>query len=102
LKKEKIKKNPNLPDAFNPSKNNSKCLKYAYKALLRSLQKHCQMVFSRFVSTTIFIPAENTLHSEKPGQNSEIKCMERRRCPIHGFYAEKCRKWQNQFTEKLF
>jgi hypothetical protein len=29
------------------------------------------MVFS----TTIFIPAENTRHSDKPGQNSEIKCM---------------------------
>jgi predicted ester cyclase len=27
---------------------------------------------------TIFIPAENTRHSENPGQNSEIKCM-----PMH-------------------
>jgi hypothetical protein len=27
------------------------------------------MVFSRFLSMTIFIPAENTRHSEKPGQN---------------------------------
>jgi hypothetical protein len=34
------------------------------------LQKHCQ-----FLSTTIVIPAENTRQSEKPGQNSEIKCM---------------------------
>jgi predicted ester cyclase len=33
------------------------------------------MVFSRFLSTTIFVPAENTWHSEKPGQNSEIKGM---------------------------
>jgi hypothetical protein len=37
--------------------------------LLKSLQKHCQTVFSRFLSMTIFIPAENTRHSEKPGQN---------------------------------
>jgi hypothetical protein len=29
-----------------------------------------EMVFSRFLSMTIFIPAENTRHSEKPGQNS--------------------------------
>jgi hypothetical protein len=29
------------------------------------------MVFSRFLSMTIFIPAENTRHSEKPGQNPE-------------------------------
>jgi hypothetical protein len=28
------------------------------------------MEFSRFLSKTIFIPAENTQHSEKPGQNS--------------------------------
>jgi hypothetical protein len=27
------------------------------------------MVFSRFLSMTIFIPAENTRHAEKPGQN---------------------------------
>jgi hypothetical protein len=27
------------------------------------------MVFSRFLSMTIFIPAENTRHSEKSGQN---------------------------------
>jgi hypothetical protein len=32
------------------------------------------------------------------GRTLEIKW----RCPIHGFYAEKCRKWQNKFTEKLF
>jgi hypothetical protein len=25
-----------------------------------------------------------------------------RRYPIHGLYVEKCGKWQNQFTEKLF
>jgi hypothetical protein len=31
------------------------------------------MVFSRFL--TIFIPAENTQHSEKSEQNSEIECM---------------------------
>jgi hypothetical protein len=30
------------------------------------------MVFSRFLSMTIFIPAENTRHSEKPGQNSVL------------------------------
>jgi hypothetical protein len=33
------------------------------------------MVFSRFLSTTIFIPAENTQHSEKPGQNSVLLCI---------------------------
>jgi hypothetical protein len=38
--------------------------------LLKSLQKYCQTVFSRFLSMTIFIPAENTRHAEKPGQNS--------------------------------
>jgi hypothetical protein len=27
------------------------------------------MVFSRFLSLTIFTAAENTRHSEKPGQN---------------------------------
>jgi hypothetical protein len=27
---------------------------------------------------------------------------EQKRCPIQGSYAEKCGKWQNQFTEKLF
>jgi hypothetical protein len=49
-------------------------LKYAYivhKTLLKSLQKPCQTVFSRFLST-IFILAENTRHSEKPGQNPAI------------------------------
>jgi hypothetical protein len=40
-----------------------------HKTLSKSLQKHCQTVFSRFLSMTIFIPAENTHHSEKPGQN---------------------------------
>jgi hypothetical protein len=30
------------------------------------------MVFSRFLSMTLFIPAENTRHSEKPGQNPVI------------------------------
>jgi hypothetical protein len=66
------------------------------------------MVFSRFCNNNnnfIQVPAENTWHSEKPGQKSEIKCMvssEWRRCPIHGFYVEKCGKWQNQFAEKLF
>jgi hypothetical protein len=38
-----------------------------HKTLLKSPQKHCQTVFSRFLSMTIFIPAENT---ENPGQNS--------------------------------
>jgi hypothetical protein len=42
-----------------------------HKTLLKSLQEHCQMVFSRFLSMTIFIPAENTRHSQKPGQNPE-------------------------------
>jgi hypothetical protein len=36
-----------------------------HKTLLKSLQKHCQMVFSRFLATTLFIPAEK--HSEFPG-----------------------------------
>jgi hypothetical protein len=76
------KKNKIFKYAFNPSQNAiilrySKCLKYAYmymytcssKTLLKSLQKHCQTVFSKFLSRTIFIPAENTRHSEKPGQN---------------------------------
>jgi hypothetical protein len=31
-----------------------------HKTLLKSLQKHRQMVFSRFLATTIFVPAENT------------------------------------------
>jgi hypothetical protein len=31
------------------------------------------MVFSRFLSTTVFIPAENTRHSEKTGQNSVVE-----------------------------
>jgi hypothetical protein len=31
-----------------------------------------------------------------------MDASERRRCPIHGFYVEKCGKGQNQFTEKLF
>jgi hypothetical protein len=30
------------------------------------------MVFSRFLSTTIFIPAENTQDSERPGQNPAL------------------------------
>jgi hypothetical protein len=38
----------------------SKCNNMTHKTLLKSLQKHCQMVFSRFLSMTIFIPAENT------------------------------------------
>jgi hypothetical protein len=29
-----------------------------HKTLLKTLQKHCQTVFSRFLSMTIFIPAE--------------------------------------------
>jgi hypothetical protein len=36
-----------------------------------SSSKQCQMVFSRFLSMTIFIPADNTRHSEKPGQNPD-------------------------------
>jgi hypothetical protein len=32
------------------------------------------MVFSRFLSMTIFISAENTRHSEKPGQNPAGHC----------------------------
>jgi hypothetical protein len=36
-----------------------------HKTLLKSLQKHCQMVFSRFLSMTISIPAENTWHSRQ-------------------------------------
>jgi hypothetical protein len=31
-----------------------------HETLLKSLQKYCQMVFSRFLATTIFVPAENT------------------------------------------
>jgi hypothetical protein len=37
------------------------------------------MVFSRFLSRTIFIPAENTWHSEKPGQNP----MEGQGCSVN-------------------
>jgi hypothetical protein len=47
-----------------------KCLKYAYivhKTLLKAFQEHYQMVFSRFLATTTFVPAENTRHSEFPG-----------------------------------
>jgi hypothetical protein len=33
---------------------------HSSKTLLKSLQKHCQTVFSRFLSMTIFIPAEDT------------------------------------------
>jgi hypothetical protein len=47
----------------------SNALNIVHKTLLKSLQKHCQTVFSRFLLITIFIPAENTRHSEKPGQN---------------------------------
>jgi hypothetical protein len=32
-----------------------------------SLQKYCQMLFLRFLAMTIFIPAENTGHSDFPG-----------------------------------
>jgi hypothetical protein len=31
----------------------------------------CLTAFSKFWSMTIFIPAENTRHSEKPEQNSD-------------------------------
>jgi hypothetical protein len=41
------------------------------KTLLKSLQKHCQTVFSRFLSMTIFIPAEDAPRSEKSGQNPD-------------------------------
>jgi hypothetical protein len=44
-----------------------------HKTLLKSPPKHCQMVFSRFLSMSIFIPAENTRHSENPGQNPGYK-----------------------------
>jgi hypothetical protein len=70
----KEKKTP--ADAFNPSQNaiiRLQMHKKVHKTLLRSLQKHCQMVFSRFLSTTIFIPAENTRHSEKPEQNPSCR-----------------------------
>jgi hypothetical protein len=39
---------------------------HSSKTLLKSLQKHCQTVFSRFLSMNIFIPAENTRHSTYP------------------------------------
>jgi hypothetical protein len=44
--------------------------KYAcivHKTLLKSLQEHYQTVFSRFLVTTTFVPAENTRDSEFPG-----------------------------------
>jgi hypothetical protein len=48
---------------------------YSSKTLLKSLQKHCQTVFSKILSITVFFPAENTWHSEKPWQRPEsIKC----------------------------
>jgi hypothetical protein len=37
-----------------------------HKTLLKSLHKHYQTVFSRFLATTTFVPAENTRHSEFP------------------------------------
>jgi hypothetical protein len=37
-------------------------MKILFIKLLKSLQKHCQMVFSRFSVTTISVPAENTLN----------------------------------------
>jgi hypothetical protein len=50
---------------FNPSQNASKYAYIVHKTLLRSRQKHTK----RFLSMTIFIPAENTRHSKNPGQN---------------------------------
>jgi hypothetical protein len=41
-----------IPDAFNNSQN---------------AMKDCQTVFSRFLLTTIFVPAENIQHSGFPG-----------------------------------
>jgi hypothetical protein len=54
-----------------PNALNMDCISNS-KTLLKSLQKHCQTVFSRFLSMTIFIPAENTRQSEKPGQNPGV------------------------------
>jgi hypothetical protein len=42
---------------------------YNFNPNNKSLQKHCQTVFSRFLLMTIFFPVENTWHSENPGQN---------------------------------
>jgi hypothetical protein len=58
---------------------------------------------SEFLSMTIFIPAEHTRHSEKPGQNLEIKCMVTHLNREDVQFSEiLCGKWQNQFTENLF
>jgi hypothetical protein len=43
--------------------------------MLKSLQKHCQTVFSRFLAATIFVPAENTRHSEFPAASIDGGCL---------------------------
>jgi hypothetical protein len=50
------------------------------------------MVFSRFLPTTIFIPAENTRHSEKPGQKP---------APT-GTYSQVCKNLQSKLTKNLY
>jgi hypothetical protein len=52
-KKNYLKKKCNMtPNALNIN------MHIVHKTLLKSLQKHCQTVFSGFLSTTIFVPAE--------------------------------------------
>jgi hypothetical protein len=40
---------------------------------MHDLQKYYQVVFSRFLATTTFVPAENTQHSEFPGHSTPVR-----------------------------
>jgi ribosome biogenesis GTPase A len=51
---EKLESSPTPGIYLRFQKDDSKCLKYTVnKTLLKSLQYHCQMVFSRFLVTTL-------------------------------------------------
>jgi hypothetical protein len=52
---------------FNPSQNAIIWLQMHMHIIHKSLQKHSQTVFSRFLAATTFVPAKNTRHSEFPG-----------------------------------
>jgi hypothetical protein len=59
-----------------------------HKTLLKSLQKHYQTIFSRFLATTTFVPAENTLHI--PGR---VRSMLPKAFEMVGGISHRARGW---------
>jgi hypothetical protein len=60
------------------------------------------MVFSRFLSTTIFIPVDNTRHSQKPGQNPVAVRLIIRKVTKYWLWQDHCFIKQDHCFIKLY